>query len=191
MLKGKIIIADSGEYTRKSIKDLLTKRGYKIYEATDGLGAIRMCRTIYPELVIIDTNLWGMDAFQVGRIIEEDNLSTVIYITNNVNSNFLEQIKKMKVFAYISNPIMKDNLYQMVEFALMNANKIKNLEKKVSKLQSKLEGRKIIDKAKGILMDKEKITEEEAYKSIRRESMDRCEKIEETANRIIDKYSKE
>lgn len=187
MLKGKILIADSGEYSRKNLKDLLIKRGYKVFESTDGLGTIRMCRTIYPELVIIDTMLWGMDVFEVGKIIEEDNLSTVIYSTNNVNQGFLNQVEKMKIYAYITKPINKENLYQIVNFSLINANRINNLQNKVDKLENKLKGRKIIDKAKGILMDKNNITEEEAYKLIRKESMDRCEGIEKTASRIIEK----
>ncbi|MBS4534618.1 ANTAR domain-containing protein [Clostridium sp. D2Q-14] len=186
----KIVIADSGEYTRKIIKGLLIKKGYKVFEATDGLGAIRMCRTIYPELAIIDTNLWGMDAFQVGNIIEDDNLSTVIYITNNATSFFLNKIKEMKIYAYITKPIIKDSLYKTVEFSLMNIDRIDTLQNKVNILEDKLRGRKIIDKAKGILIEKYNITEEEAYKIIRKESMDKCKKIEKISKIIIDEENK-
>lgn len=190
MLKGKVIIADSVEQTRKYIKDIMTKKGYKVFETTDGSGTIRMCRKIYPELVIIDVNLWGMDAFQVGKIIEEDNLSTVLFMTNNPDLSFINNIKTMKVFAYIIKPIIKDRILQTIEFSMVNADRINQLKTKVDKLETKLRERKVIDRAKGILMDINDLTEEDAYKSIRKESMDRCEKIEKTAKRIIDKHSK-
>lgn len=126
-----IVIADSGETSRKMISDLLTRRGYRTYQASDGAGAIRHARSIHPHLVIIDVNIWGINAYQAARIIEEDNLSTVIFVTANPDRDFIEKLNSMKVYAYIIKPINSAQLFQMVEFALMNSKKIQLLRKRV------------------------------------------------------------
>ncbi|WP_130807496.1 ANTAR domain-containing response regulator [Senegalia massiliensis] len=190
MSKGQILICDSSEYIRKNIKNLLYKRGYKVYEATNGLETLRLARTIYPDIVILDVNLWGMNSFKVGNIIEEDNISTVLYMTNNLSSTFLKQIETMKIYSYIKKPIINENLYQMVEFALINSNRIKDLEKKIEDLNLKLESRKIINKAKIILIEKYKISEDEAYNRIRKQSMDRGINMEKLSNEIISDFNK-
>lgn len=190
MSKGRILICDSSEYIRTNIKKLLLKRSFQVYEATNGLEALRLARSIYPELVIIDLNLWGMNSIEVGKIIEKDNISTVIYMTSKVDAVFLNEIEKMKLYAYIKKTIIGENLYQIIDFALINSNKINNLKRKVNDLEIEINSRKNIDKAKRMLMKKLNITEEESYSIIRRESMNRCISIEKVAQEIIKKNSK-
>lgn len=190
MSKGRILICDSSEYIRTNIKKLLLKRSFQVYEATNGLEALRLARSIYPELVIIDLNLWGMNSIEVGKIIEKDNISTVIYMTSKVDAVFLNEIEKMKLYAYIKKPIIGENLYQIIDFALINSNKINNLKRKVNDLEIEINSRKNIDQAKRMLMKKLNITEEESYSIIRRESMNRCISIEKVAQEIIEKNSK-
>lgn len=184
-----ILVADSGETSRIKICNLLSKKGYKVYQGTDGAGTIRIARTIFPNLVIIDENLWGIKAYEVARIIEEDGLSTVIFITSNPTQNFYERLKIMNVYAYISKPINVDQLYQIVEFSIMNSHKISKLEKRVKKLEDTIESKKKIDIAKRLLIQKHGIIEDEAYKILRKKSMDECRSIERTAEIIISKYS--
>lgn len=184
-----ILVADSGETSRKKICSLLSKKGYKIYQATDGAGTIRLARTTFPNLVIIDENIWGIKAYDVARVIEEDGLSTVIFITKSPNQRFFERLKTMSVYAYINKPINVDQLYQIVEFTIMNSNKINKLEKKVKKLEDTIEGRKQVDKAKRLLMQKHNILEDEAYKLLRKMSMDECSSIGKIAEEVIHKYS--
>lgn len=179
MSKRRILISDSSEYIRNNIKNLLLKRGYQVYEATNDSETLRLARSIYPELVILDLNLWGMNSFKVGKIIEEDNVSTVIYMTSNVDKSFLNHIKNMKIYAYIKKPIISENLYQTIEFALINSNKINKLEKKIDVLE-----------AKTILMKNFNISENEAYNRIRKESMDRCISIEKLSKEIRNKNNK-
>jgi response regulator NasT len=183
-----IVVADSSETSRKKVCGLLAKKGYRTYQATDGAGALRIARSIFPDLVIMDINLWGINAFEVASIIEEDKLSTVVFITGSPNSDFYEKLRTMNIFAYINRPINPDQLYQIVEFSIINSNKISLLEEKVEKLESTLEARKKIDRAKGILIEKLKITENEAYKLLRKKSMDSCVSMEKIAEEIIKKY---
>ncbi len=184
-----IVVADSGETSRKTISDLLTRRGYKTYQATDGAGAIRLARSIHPSLVIIDINIWGINAYEAARIIEEGNLSTVLFITSNPDRDFIEKLKLMKVFAYITKPINHAQMMQIIEFSLMNSRKIDLLQDKVKKLENNLSARKKIDRAKGILMDRHKISENEAYGILRKKSMDGCISIEKVAESVIEQHS--
>lgn len=185
MDKYSILVADSSEMYRKKVCDLLIKKGYKIFQATNGAGAIRMSRSVFPNLVLMDMNIWGMPSYEAARIIEDDKLSNVVFITNNLNQSFYEKLKGMNIFAYIKKPINPEQFYQVVEFSIMNSNKINSLIKKVKKLENTLESRKKLDRAKGILMEKLNITEDEAYKILRRKSMDACISMSEMAEKII------
>ncbi len=184
----RVLVADSVETSRKKLCGLIKKKGYKTYQATDGLGAIRLTRTVSPDLVIIDVNLWGMSAFEVGRIIEDNHLSTVIFITNKTDQNFYSVLKQMTIYAYILKPYQIEQLYNTIEFAIMNSNKINHLMKKVTKLENDMKNRKKIDKAKGILMSKLGIIENEAYNILRKRSMNECKAIYKVAEEIIEKY---
>jgi response regulator NasT len=180
-----ILVADSSETSRKKICELLTMKGYKLFQATDGAGAIRIARSTFPDLVIMDVNLWGIQAYEAGRIIEEDRLSTVLFITNCASKGFYEKLQSMNVYAYIMKPIQQEQLHQTVEFTIRNAKKIRSLEKKVATLEHSLESRKKIDRAKGVLMEKYGISESEAYSMLRKQSMDQCITMDKMAEKII------
>ncbi len=184
-----VLIADSSQTSRNLIKNILVKRGYRVYQASDGSGAMRIARGIGPDLVLMDVNLWGTDVFETGSIIEREGLSTVVYVTSKPGSDFAEKIRSMKVFAYITKPVNPAQLIQMVEFSLVNSNRIKVLEERVERLESSLSARKTIDRAKGILMDRLGIPEQEAYSRLRKMSMDKGKPLEWAAKEVIKKYS--
>jgi len=140
---------------------------------------------VRPHLVLVDINLWGIGAYELARIIEKDNLSTVIFITNNPNVDFKEVLSKMKIFAYITKPLNPSYFYQIIEFSIRNIKKVTVLEAKVEKLEKTLTARKKVERAKGILIEKMNISEEEAYQFLRRKSMDKCSTMEIIAEEII------
>jgi AmiR/NasT family two-component response regulator len=183
-----VLIADSSQTSRNLIKDILTKRGYRVYQASDGSGAMRIARTIRPDLVIMDANLWGTNVYETGRLIEGERLSTVIFITAKPDREFTEKLKSMKVFAYVTKPINPAQLIQIVEFSIANSNRIAVLEKRVEKLENSLTARKTVERAKGIIMERLGISEKEAYHRLRKESMDRGITMEKAAGDIIGKY---
>lgn len=184
----RIVVADSNDKSRKMLCELLIKKGYKTFQAADGAGVIRICRSIFPELVIMDNNLLGINAHKATEIIEEDKLSSVIFTVTSPNITFYEKLKNRNIFAYITKPINTDQLYQMVEFSISNSNKIRLLEKKIEKLENTLESRKKVDRAKGIVMEKLNITENEAFKWLRKKSMDKCVSMDKIAEKVIEKY---
>lgn len=188
MEKYKILVAGSDDRCREMVSELLKKRGHKVHQAADSGTVLRISRSIVPDLVIMDVNLSGINAYKTARIIEEDKVSSVIFITNNLDSGFYEKIKTMNIFAYIIKPINSEQLYQTVEFSIYNIEKVKNLQEKIVSLETALESRKKIDRAKGIVMKRLKISEDEAYKYLRKKSMDLCISMDKLSEKIINKY---
>jgi response regulator NasT len=183
-----VVVADGDGKYRETISELLKKRGYKIYQESDSGGVLRISRSVFPQLVIMDINLTGINAYKTAKIIEDDKVSSVIFTTNNVDSTFYEKIKSMNIFAYIIKPIIPEQLYQTVEFSINNIIKVKSLKEKIEQLETKLENRKKLDKAKGIIMKRLKLSEDDAYKFLRKKSMDMCVSIDKIAEKIIEKY---
>ena len=184
----KIVVADSDSKNREMISELLKKRGYMVYQVSDSGGALRTSRSIFPHLVIMDFNLLGINAYKTARIIEEDGVSSVVFITNNLDTAFYEKLKTMNIFAYIIKPVKSEQLYQTVEFSTNNAIKVRSLQDKIKQLEITLENRKKLDKAKGIIMKRIGVSEDEAYKFLRKKSMDMCMPIDKVAEKIIKKY---
>lgn len=184
----KIVVADSDSKNREMISELLKKRGYMVYQASDSGGVLRTSRSIFPHLVIMDFNLLGINAYKTARIIEDDRVSSVVFITNNLDSAFYDKLKNMNIFAYIIKPVKAEQLYQTVEFSINNIIKVSRLQDRIKQLEVTLENRKKLDKAKGIIMKKINISEDEAYKFLRKKSMDMCIPIDKVAEKIIKKY---
>ncbi|HEY5560958.1 MAG TPA: ANTAR domain-containing protein [Clostridiaceae bacterium] len=184
----KILVADSDRKNGEMICTLLIARGYKVYQAHDSGETLRISRSLFPDLVIIDVNLIGVNAFKTARILEEDKVSNVIFISNNVDSEFYEQLKNMNIFAYVIKPIIPEQLYQTVEFSINNVKKFNDLQLKIMNLEIELKNRKLIDKAKGIVMERLKVSEDEAYKYLRKKSMDLSMSMYNLSVTIIKKY---
>lgn len=184
----KILVASNDSKCREMVIELLKKKGYKVYQASDSGGVLRISRSIFPDLIIMDINLSGINAYKTAKIIEEDKVSNVIFVTHNLDSAFYEKLKTMNVFAYIMKPINSEQLYQTVEFSIYNIEKVKSLQEKIVDLETALENRKKIDRAKGIVIQRLKLSEDDAYKYLRKKSMDMCISMDKLAEKIIKKY---
>lgn len=181
----KIIVADSDARYRKGVAGALNRAGYKVFEATDGAGLLRLAHTIHPELILLDTKLKGMDAFEVGEILEKQELSTVMYMTLQPDDFFFRRIQEMTLGYYLQKPLRLEQLYGNVKVAIQTGKQIQAMNKRILQLEKKLAQEKTISKAKLMLMVEKAMTEEEAYDYLRKASMDRCIKLEEMAQEIL------
>ncbi len=185
----KIVVADSSENSRAKVCSLLNKRGYTTFPASDGPSALRITRSLYPDLVLMDLNLWGMNAYDAASVIESDRLSSVLFMTGNPDEQFYVRLEKMALFAYITKPVQAEPLYQIVSFAIRSAARMKGMTDRIQILETTLENRKKIEQAKSLLMETRSIKEKEAYVIMRKRSMDDCAAIEVIAAAIIREYS--
>lgn len=186
MQQAKIFIACADSSARQNLKYMLVREGYLIAgEAPDGSQALRMIRTLQPDLVILDSDLQGTNALEVARVIDEDRVAPIILLASSWHRNLINRTRDFPVFAYLIKPVQDNTLIPAVEAALANYRRVTRLEQEISKLKETLAARKVVERAKGILMDTMGLTEAEAYRRLQRQSMDRCVPMKTIAEAII------
>ena len=186
MQSRKVFIAVSDSNLLKILKTSLKKAGYSVVgEARDGHAALRMIRTLDPDVVLLDDGLSGENSFEVAQIIEEDRIAPVVLLSDGIQKDFIEMAKDYWVFAFIFKPVEEINLVPAIETAAANFYRLMKLENEVAELKETLETRKLVEKAKGILMNTMQISESEAFRRIQQESMNKSMTMKELANAII------
>lgn len=184
----RMVIAGFSDAAKKKIKNTFSQKGYTVYECNDGATALRLVRNIRPDIVIIDSDLKGMNGYDVARIIEGDGIAPVLFIASAFQEDLIDIIKDRTMFTYIVKPISMHNLVSTVEYMTANYRRLSKMQEEINKLKNSLEARKKIERAKGLLMKYFNISEEEAYRKLRKESMDRCLSMEVIAEEILNKY---
>lgn len=190
MSESRIILVDNDATWRKNIKAILTRSGYWVIgEAGDGLSALKLVRSRQPDLLIIDAELPGMSGLEVARIIHEDKLAPVIVLAGAQSPGLLEKAKDARVAALLIKPVDEVSLLPAIELSLVNYQEIVGLEKQIKELREALEARKLIERAKGILMETLGISEAEAFRRIQKQSMNKRISMRQVAEAIIMTYS--
>ncbi|SHF44279.1 response regulator receiver and ANTAR domain protein [Desulfofundulus australicus DSM 11792] len=186
MAEQRIVLVDSDATWRKSIKAVLTKLGYWVVgEAADGLSGLKLVRSRQPDLLIIEAGVPGMDGLEVARILHEDKLAPVVVLVSSMSPGLLEKAKEARVSALLTKPVDESTLLSAVELALANYQEIIKLESQVQELKEALETRKLVEKAKGILMETLGLTEAEAFRRMQKSSMDKRISMRQVAEAII------
>ncbi|MFZ5640796.1 MAG: ANTAR domain-containing response regulator [Bacillota bacterium] len=186
MSEQRVVIADADPSCRKSLKALLQQAGYVVVgEAEDGLSALKLIRNRQPDLIIIEDRLGIMDGKEVADIVQEEALAPIILMTGHDRLNFQGQHKVTRDFAYVIKPVSEHNLFPVIDLVMRNYRKIRSLEDEIVKLKETLETRKLVEKAKGILMDSLGVTEAEAFKRIQKQSMNKRMSMKSVAKAII------
>ncbi|MCL6477675.1 MAG: ANTAR domain-containing protein [Peptococcaceae bacterium] len=186
MAEQRIVLVDSDPNWRKNLKMMLTKLGYWVVgETGDGLNALKMVRSRQPELVIIEAGISGLDGFEVAKIIHEDKLAPVIVLTSTYSQSLVEKAKEARVSALLIKPVDEMSILPAIELALSGYNEIVKLESKVKELKELLETRKILEKAKGILMETMGLTEAEAFRRMQKQSMNKRISMRQVAEAVI------
>ncbi|MPM44318.1 putative transcriptional regulatory protein pdtaR [bioreactor metagenome] len=183
----KIVIADDEPITRMDIREMLEEAGYNVVgEASDGFDAIEMCRKFSPNIVIMDIKMPLLDGINASKIIMQEGLADgIILLSAYSDTNFVEKAKEAGVIGYLVKPLDNKSLIPAVEVAISRAKEIKEIKTNMINVQKKLEARKVIEKAKGILMVEQGITEQEAFSMIRNLSMKKRVTMEDISEIII------
>ena len=185
----RIVLADADTVWRKNIKTILSKCGYWVVgEAGDGVSALKLIRNRQPDLLIIDTFLQGMDGLQVARIAHEDKLAPVVATTSSNQQNIMDNAREARVYALLLKPVSESSLLPAVELALVNYQEIVDLEKNIKELKETLETRKLVERAKGLLMETMGLKETEAFRRMQRQSMNQRVSMRVVAEAVIMSY---
>jgi len=176
----RIIIADSKDNSRRMLRENLIRAGYLVQaEARNAPDLLRKARAILPDLVILDSNLEGASTMEVVGILEDDNLSTVLVLKGE------KDIRRLGEIVHIQKPYTEDTLLSVIEVCLLYRSKVVSIQHEVDKLKENLNSRKIIEKAKGMIMKKLGIAENEAYRMMQKQSMDRGTSMKDLARTVI------
>ncbi len=185
MLGAEIFLAMNRAADIQKLSSLLVSSGYKVVDsALDGASAIRKIRALVPDLVMVDYELPGVNGLDIAKIVEEDHICPAIVIRTADQGPILPGDDQWNFF-YIVRPMTRSAIIQTVNLVLVNYRKIRRLEGKIEELKSTLETRKRVERAKGILMETQGLSEKEAFRRIQKQSMDKGVTMREVADSII------
>lgn len=186
MFGTRIVVADPDAVFRKKLKEILQHFGYLVVgEVGDGRSALKVIFQNEPDLVIMDSRLPGTNGLEVAGIIEEHRVAPVILLSAPHEIEVLDEIRASWIFAYLVKPICEDILIPSIEVVIANYRKLLKLEQENKKLKQTLETRRLIEKAKGIIMKENRLSEEDAYRYLQKLSMNRCVPMVKIAKEVI------
>ncbi len=182
----RVVIAEDEAIIRLDLKETLEEEGYEVVGETGrGDDAIELIRNLHPDLAILDIKMPGVDGLEVARHITDERLCGVLILTAFSQREIIEQARDAGALAYLVKPFQKSDLIPAIEVAIGRFREMQSLSGTVDRLEEQLESRKIIDRARGVLMDECGMKEQEAYAFIQRTAMSERSKMREVADRII------
>jgi AmiR/NasT family two-component response regulator len=182
----RVIIVDDESIIRMDLREMLTNLGYLVVgEAGDGRSAVNLARELKPDVAIFDIKMPGMDGIEAAGILTEEKIAPVVLLTAYSQRDLVERAKEAGVVGYITKPMRESDLTPAIEVAMARFSEFRALEKEVGDLKQALETRKLVDRAKGVLMDTQGLTEAEAFRKIQKMSMNKRRSMKDVAEAII------
>ena len=182
----RVLIAEDEALIRLDLKEMLEEEGYDVVgEADDGERAVALANQLRPDLVILDVKMPRLDGIAAAERIAGDRVAPVIILTAFSQRDLVERAREAGAMAYLVKPFQKKDLLPTIEMAASRFAEIVALEQEVNGLQERLEARKIIERAKGVLMTEHDMTEPEAFRWIQRTAMDRRTTMRAVAEAVL------
>jgi len=182
--KVRILVAEDETIIRLDLVEMLTEAGYEVIaQAENGVIAVELARQHNPDLAILDVKMPEMDGITAAEQII--SIAPVLMLTAFSQRELVERARDAGVMAYVVKPFSINDLVPAIEIAISRHKQMKTLESEVADIYERLETRKIIDRAKGILMKAMNLSEPESFSWIQKTAMDRRISMKEVANAII------
>ena len=184
--KRRVLIADDESIIRLDLGEMLTNLGYEVVgEVGDGGAAVELALRLRPDLVIMDIKMPGMDGIAAARELTRERVAPVLLLTAYSERELVERAKEAGVVAYLVKPFREAELMPAIEIALSRFAEFQLVEKEVHSLKDALETRKLVEQAKGVLLETHGLKEAEAFHRIRKASMDTRKSMREIAEAIL------
>jgi response regulator NasT len=185
-LATRVVIAEDEAIIRLDLKETLQEEGYEVVGETGrGDEAVELVRQHEPDIAILDIKMPGLDGLAAAREIAGERRAAVLILTAFSQRDLIEQARDAGALAYLVKPFEKNELIPAVEVALGRFNEMKALAAQTASLEEQLETRKVVDRAKGILMDKHAMAEAEAFSFIQKRAMGERITMRVVAERVI------
>ena len=182
----RILIADDEAVIRLGLRSMLEDQGYRVVgEAADGTRALDLVRRLRPDLVFLDIKMPGIDGLQAAQALLAERAVPVIVLTAYADREFVDKAKDAGVLAYLVKPVRESDLRPTVEVALARFREIRALHDDVESLEDALATRKLIERAKGVLMRRGGLDEASAFAQIQRQARNSRKTMKEIAEEIL------
>jgi response regulator NasT len=182
----RILIADEDMRYRASLRKMLETAGYLIVgDVNDGMSALSMIRQLRPDLALIDTRLAQLDGLAVARMLRDEDLLPVIMTTTHSSREMVMQAREAGVLGYLVKPLKADELMPIIEVTRVRWLEKHARKRELYQLRDKIETRRVIERAKGYLMDSQGLHEAEAFRKIQRLAMNSRRTMREVAQAIL------
>ena len=186
----RVIVAEDESLIRIDVVETLRDNGFEVIaEAADGEKAVALAEELRPDLVVMDVKMPLMDGISAAEILTKKKIAPVVLLTAFSQRELVERASEAGALAYVVKPFTPNDLIPAIDIALGRYAQIQALEDEVADMAERLETRKILDRAKGILNNTMGLTEPEAFRWIQKASMDRRLTMKEVAQTVIDQLA--
>ncbi|HEY0641299.1 MAG TPA: response regulator [Pseudonocardiaceae bacterium] len=185
----RVLVVEDEALIRLDLVEMLREEGYQVVgEAADGVRAVELAGELRPDLVIMDVKMPKRDGIEAASMIAAERIAPVVILTAFSQRDLVERAREAGAMAYLVKPFGKRDLVPAVELAMSRFAELRALEAEVAGLSDQLATRKLVDRAKGLLMTSNAMTEPEAFRWIQRTAMDRRTTMKAVAEAVIDNF---
>src|SRR5574337_165927 len=186
MPKKYVVIIDDSPRSRATLGDALRRLGFEVAgEGASGVEAIRLAQELKPDVLFLAVGLPDMDGLTVAAHILETLPLPILILSSHLDQELIQRAKEAGVMAYLLKPLREEELLPAIELAISRFEEFDTLRKENADLKRILEDRKLIERAKGILMERERISEQQAFARIQKTSMNMRRSMAEIAQAIL------
>lgn len=182
----RVLVAEDESLIRLDLVEMLREEGYEVCgEAADGRSAVELATSLRPDLVVMDVKMPVLDGITAAEQIVSARVAPVVVLTAFSQRDLVERAREAGAMAYLVKPFQKKDLLPTVEMAVSRFTELLALEQEVADLHGRLEARKAVERAKGVLQAEHGLTEPEAFRWIQRRSMDQRRSMREVASDVL------
>ncbi len=191
MKQMRILVVDDEAIIRMDLHEMLVDAGHEVVgEAANGEQAVELARKLHPDFIIMDVKMPVMDGITAAKIIAEEDIAPVLLLTAYSQQDIVSKASDAGVIAYLIKPVREEQLFPAMEIAASRFAELQKLNSELGDLKESLETRKLLDRAKGILMTAHGFNEQEAYRKMQQFSMAKRISLKELAESIIEAAEK-
>jgi response regulator NasT len=182
----RILVAEDEVISRMDLREMLENLGYAVVgEAGDGVTAVNLTRELRPDLVLMDIKMPELDGIAAASAISGDTIAPVLLLTAYSDREFVDRAVDAGVMGYLVKPFAEAQLKPAIDVALERWRELRQMQQDLTQTQETLETRKLVERAKGVLMDSQNLKEAEAFRRIQRLSMNSRKSMREVAEAIL------
>jgi len=183
----RVLVAEDEALIRLDLVELLTEEGYEVVgQVGDGEEAVKLARELEPDLVVMDVKMPVMSGIQAAEIITDERIAPVVMLTAFSQRDLVEQAREAGAMAYVVKPFDASDVIPAIEMAMARFAELRAVEEEAADLAERLESRKLIDQAKGLLQDSFGMTEAEAFRWIQKQAMDMRKSMRDVAEGVLE-----